>query len=112
MSTLVNLALAQKEDGTEKFYGYTACEQFCLYLFTAEHKGYTAVAHNMQGFDGQFVLGWLLQGLKPNIIPNGSNIMFIELKALNIRVIDSFNFLPIALSKLPNTFGMEEMVKG
>lgn len=89
---LVNFAVAQKEDGMEKvFYGYTACEQFCSDLFSAEHKGYTAVAHNMLGFDGQFVLGWLLlQGLKP---------------------IDSYNFLPMPLIKLPNTFGMEELAK-
>lgn len=46
----VNFAIAQYADGREQvFDGYSACENFCFWLFTKEHKGYTAVAHNMQG---------------------------------------------------------------
>lgn len=67
----------------------------------------------MKGFDGQFVLAWILkQGMQPKVIPNGSKIMSICLPTFNIRVIDSFNFLPMGLSKLPKTFGMQELKKG
>ncbi|KAG8173059.1 hypothetical protein JTE90_016151 [Oedothorax gibbosus] len=67
----------------------------------------------MKGFDGQFVLKWMLeQGLQPKVIPNGSKLMSIEVKSLNIRIIDSFNFLPMSLAKLPATFGLRELKKG
>ncbi|GIY74576.1 DNA-directed DNA polymerase [Caerostris darwini] len=47
---IANFALAQYADGTEKmFNGYSACENFCAWLFTREHKGFTAIAHNMKG---------------------------------------------------------------
>ncbi|XP_035224392.1 uncharacterized protein LOC118197033 [Stegodyphus dumicola] len=109
---LVNFAVAQYADGTEKvFPGYTACQDFCVWLFSTEHKGFTAVAH-MKGFDGQFVMAWLLEkGTAPDVIPNGSMIMCLRHPSLNIRVIDSLNFLPMALSKLPGCFGLSELKK-
>jgi len=64
-------------------------------------------------FDGQFILGWLLeQGTAPDIIPCGSKIMSLVHKSLGVRIIDSFNFLPMALAKLPACFGFTEMKKG
>lgn len=58
-------------------------------------------------------MGWLLkQGTAPDVIPNGSCVMSIFHKALNIRVIDSINFLPMPLSKLPVCFGFSELKKG
>ncbi|XP_054718605.1 uncharacterized protein LOC129233999 [Uloborus diversus] len=67
----------------------------------------------MKGFDGHFILSWLLeQGTAPNVIPNGSKLMAITHPNLNIRIIDSFNFLPMALAKLPECFGLEELKKG
>ncbi|XP_042906674.2 uncharacterized protein [Parasteatoda tepidariorum] len=111
---IVNLAVAQKEDGSEYvFPGYNACNDFCTWLFSEEHKGYTAIAHNMKAFDGQFILSWLIeQGTKPDIIPNGSLLMLIRHKALQLRIIDSINFMPMALSKLPVTFNLVETRKG
>ncbi|XP_035219129.1 uncharacterized protein LOC118192299 [Stegodyphus dumicola] len=67
----------------------------------------------MKGFDGQFIMAWLLeQGTAPEVIPNGSKVMVITHTALNIKLIDSFNFLPMALSKLPACFGLTELKKG
>ncbi|XP_035226307.1 uncharacterized protein LOC118198678 [Stegodyphus dumicola] len=58
-------------------------------------------------------MSWLLeQGLTPEVIPNGSLLMSIYHKTLNIRVIDSLNFLPMALAKLPQCFGLTELKKG
>lgn len=46
----VNFAVAQYVDGREEiFKGYTACGDFCKWLFTPRHKGFTAIAHNMKG---------------------------------------------------------------
>lgn len=56
---------------------------------------------------------WLLnQGTTPEVIPNGGMLMSIHHKALGIRVIDSINFLPMALGKLPSSFGLTELKKG
>ncbi|GIX70317.1 DNA-directed DNA polymerase [Caerostris darwini] len=111
---IVNFALAQYADGTEKmFNGYSACENFCAWLFTLEHKGFTAIAHNMKGFDGQFIMAWILkQGITPDVIPNGGLIMSILHPSLKIRIIDSLNFLPMPLSKIPDCFGFKELRKG
>ena len=38
--------------------------------------------------------------------------MSIHVKAVNIKIIDSFNFLPMALGKLPKVFGFNEISKG
>lgn len=67
----------------------------------------------LYSFDGQFVVAWMLeQGTAPDIIPCGTKLMAITHKVLNVRVIDSFNFLPMALSKLPACFGFTELKKG
>lgn len=46
----VNFAVAQYADGGETiFKGYNACSEFCSWLFSFKHKGFTAIAHNMKG---------------------------------------------------------------
>ncbi|GIY23146.1 DNA-directed DNA polymerase [Caerostris extrusa] len=61
------------------------CENFCAWLFTPEHKGFTAIAHNMKGFDGQFIMAWILkQGMTPDVIPNRGLIMSILHPSLKI----------------------------
>lgn len=58
-------------------------------------------------------MAWLLQqGTAPDVIPNGSLIMSIRHPSLSIRIIDSLNFLPMSLSKLPSSFGITELKKG
>ncbi|CAL1296390.1 unnamed protein product, partial [Larinioides sclopetarius] len=111
---IVNFAVAQDAKGVEKiFKGYEACADFCMWLFSPTHKGFTAIAHNMKGFDGQFIMAWMLkQGTIPAIIPNGSMLMTITHTALKIRVIDSFNFFPMSLSNIPACFDLMELKKG
>ena len=56
---------------------------------------------------------WLLkQGTAPEVIPCGGKLMSIHLKSVDVRVIDSLNFFPMALSKLPGCFGFTELRKG
>ena len=69
----------------------------------------------MKGYDGYFLLEYLIdQSMRPDkIIYNGSKIMYITVeKDLHITVIDSLNFLPMKLSKLPEGFGLKELKKG
>ena len=49
----------------------------------------------------------------PEIIFKGLKIMYCKINnQLNIRMLDSLNFLPMALSQLPKSFGLEELKKG
>ena len=46
----------------------------------------------------------------PEIMVNGSKVLVITFN--NVKIIDSINFMPMALSKLPKTFGFKELKKG
>lgn len=93
------------------FKGYDALQEFMSMLMSKDKrfKGYTAVAHNLRGFDGVFVLkNLLINGVCPNVIVRGQKIMVLEVPGSQIRFIDSFNFLPMGLAKLPQAFGLAD----
>jgi len=92
------------------FAGNESLQQFCEWLMKL--KGRIMVfAHNLRGFDGSFILKYIhQQGIKPQVIMNGTKIMYM--KTHNIQYKDSLNFLPMALSALPKTFGLHELKKG
>ena len=64
----------------KEFYGYNCCIDFCNWLFSAENKGSTVLAHNGGGYDYKFVLQYCLQrALKPDcFIRQGSHITFMK----------------------------------
>uniref|UniRef100_A0ABM0LX65 DNA-directed DNA polymerase n=1 Tax=Saccoglossus kowalevskii TaxID=10224 RepID=A0ABM0LX65_SACKO len=43
---------------------------------------------------------------------NGSKVMQLYIRRADIKFIDSLNFLPMTLSKLPKSFGIDELHKG
>ena len=43
-----------------------------------------------------------------HVIHTGQKIMQLTIKDYNIRLIDSLNFLQMALAKFPETFGLDE----
>ena len=97
------------------FSGPETANDFCAWLFTEQHKNAVVIAHNMEVYNGVFLLNYLLKNHKmvPNVIYTGSKIMSIHVaNQLNIKVIDSFNHLPLNLSKLPHAFGLTELRKG
>jgi hypothetical protein len=58
---------------------------------------------------------YIVKNIKPNerlpeILLNGSKILCINFAG--VRIIDSINFMPMALSKLPKTFNLQELKKG
>ncbi|GBO14427.1 hypothetical protein AVEN_176726-1 [Araneus ventricosus] len=110
---IVNFAVLQYFGGEEVvFEGKDTVKKFYEFLFSRRHKGYTAIAHNLKVYDGQFILTHLLsQGIKPQIITSGSKIMSMEVSSYKIRFIDSLNFLTRPLSNFPKTFGLEELTK-
>lgn len=88
-------------------------ESFCVWLF--EQKDYIAIAHNLKGYDSYFLMQYIIKSLKPNeklpeIILSGSKVLVIQFSG--VKIIDSINFIPMSLSKLPKTFGIHELKKG
>ena len=101
-------------DRQKTFSGETTKNTFCEYVINIRHQGYVCVAHNLRSFDGHFLLSYMIgHGLEPSdIIYSGSKIMFFTIKKLNMKFIDSLNFLPMALSALPKAFGLTTLKKG
>ena len=58
------------------------------------------IAHNAQGFDGQFILKYIAERddirVKPSIILNGTKIILMEL--MNVKFLDSLNYLHMPLN--------------
>lgn len=81
-------------------------------MINDKFKGYTLIAHNRKGYNGHFILKWLVdQRMKPHCIYNGAKIMFMEIPKLRIRFIDSLNFLQMPLKYFPKTFSLNELKK-
>lgn len=96
------------------FRGADVKNEFGRWLFSPPNKDYTALAHNMKGYDGYFLLEYLVtNSIVPHIIYSGSKLMYIHVaKQLNIKILDSYNFLPTKLSQLPKAFDLRELKKG
>jgi hypothetical protein len=97
------------------FKGEDALKGFLAELIAKGKKfdGYTIIAHNLRGFDGVFILKELVKNnICPNVIVKGQKIMNMTIPGCNIRFIDSFNFLPMGLAKLPAAFGLSCGSKG
>ena len=93
------------------FKGENSMEEFCKWLFRKEHKRCVVLAHNMKGFDGQFLLKYLHDNaILPRIILRGLQIMRLEAEGIVIK--DSLNYLPMALAALPKAFNIKELKKG
>jgi hypothetical protein len=91
------------------FYGnvdsFITNEDFCKWLISRD-KGYTAIARYGKGYDSYFILKYCVEnGIKPFCIYNGSKI-------INLRIIDSSNFVQGPLKNFPKTFGLKELKKG
>ena len=109
-----NLCIVQNEAGDEWiFQGDTTQKNFCDWLFTDEHIGCTAMAHNFQGYDSYFILQYLReQGVMYEVIMRGGKTLSLKVPMFNIKFIDSLNFIPMKLANFPKTFGIEELAKG
>ena len=96
------------------FHGQNTVREFCSWLFSEQHINVTVIAHNARAYDVYFIYNYLLtQSITPKIIFRGSKIMYGKVgRGLNIKILDSLNFLNMPLDKLPKSFGLKEMKKG
>lgn len=87
--------------------------RFLKHIFSVRNsfKKVVVLAHNGQSYDHQFILNYILKEthLTPNLIMRGSKIIIMEIG--NVRFIDSLNYFPMALSKLPKTFQLSSGLK-
>ena len=117
----VNLCVVYDETGeVGVFQGENAVKDFCTWLFTPEHHECIVMAHNFQGYDSYPILKYLhANAVGCKAIYNGAKCVTLKTKVkkshhlkINIKFIDSLNFIPMALAKFPKTFGQDEMCKG
>ena len=118
-----NLCVVYDEEGEVKvFRGKNTVRDFCRWLFTPEHDKCIVIAHNFQGYDSYPILNQLNQEAIPyDVIYNGAKCMTLTTTkrnqrrkqfAIEIKIIDSLNFIPMALARFPKTFGQDELCKG
>ena len=119
----VNLCVVYNEEKeVAVFRGKNTVRDFCRWLFTPKHDKCIVIAHNFQGYDSYFILNHLNQEAIPyDVIYNGAKCMTLTTKrkgkkrtlfAVEIKFIDSINFIPMALARFPKTFGLDELCKG
>ena len=118
----VNLCVVYNEEGeVAVFRGKNTVTEFCEWLFTREHDKCIVIAHNFQGYDSYPVLKQFNQnGIPYDVIYNGAKCVTLTTKTkekrkwfqIEIKFIDSLNFIPMALGKFPKTFGQDELCKG
>ena len=116
-----NLLICQDDRGLEKIFRGETCVNLFLDYVLAECRHYTIIAHNLKGYDGYPITNALLNvGLMPEIIFAGGKLMYIEIPRIEVRFVDSFNFLVMPLASFPKAFGLnldthhraQELTKG
>ena len=118
----VNLCVVYDEEGeVATFRGKNTVRDFCRWLFTPEHDKCIVIAHNFKGYDSYPILKQLNQEAIPyDVIYNGAKCVTLTTKTkekrtsfkIDIKFIDSLNFIPMALARFPKTFGQDELCKG
>ncbi|CAO4361640.1 unnamed protein product [Caenorhabditis nigoni] len=77
------------------------------WLFSKEHKGFVAVAHNASGYDGQFILEKLIASNRetPSVSLDGTKLVYLNHRG--IRLLDSLKYLTMSLGSVAKTFQIE-----
>ncbi|XP_046387449.1 uncharacterized protein LOC124157026 [Ischnura elegans] len=76
-------------------------------------KEIICVAHYAKGYDSHFIIKAMVGKMnwQPKIISKGAKLISVEYEG--VKFIDSLNFLPMPLSKLPQTLGLDSsLAKG
>ena len=117
----VNLCVVydeEKEVGV--FQGKNAVKDFCTWLLTPQHHDCIVMAHNFQGYDSYPIIKFLNENaIECDATYNGAKCVTLKTKVkekhqfkIKIKFIDSLNFIPMALAKIPKIFAQDELCKG
>ena len=110
-----NFCVVQDEKGNEEiFKGDHTVKDFCEWVLRKDHKKCIFVAHNFKGYDSYFIQDYLnKECIQFDLICTGAKIMCLTVKeGWDIKFIDSYNFIPMALARFPETFDRNELRKG
>ena len=79
-------------------------------ILKSKYDGYVVYIHNLSGFDGNMLLKYMTKVGKVKPIIHEGRIISIKLSAANctLTFYDSYQLLPVSLSKLALTFGVTE----
>ncbi|XP_062578112.1 uncharacterized protein LOC134240005 [Saccostrea cucullata] len=95
------------------FKGPNTRDDFCKWLFSEENEESRIFCHNFRGYDSYPIVSYMYENaILPEVIMNGSKFMSIKVPHLKMKFIDSLNFIPMALSKIPKAFNLSELAKG
>jgi len=91
------------------FSGEKSVSDFTNYLMTPQNKVRTIIAHNGRGFDFVLILEELMANYYVNVktIYSGAKIMSLYIPENRLSFRDSLCFLPMALKKIPASFGLK-----
>ena len=116
----VNLCVVYDEEKEAcVFRGKNAVRDFCNWLLVPQHHKCIVMAHNFQGYDSYPIMKYLNENaILYDVIHNGAKCVTLTTKTkqnsfkIEIKFMDSLNFIPMALAKFPKTFGQDELCKG
>jgi hypothetical protein len=112
----VNILIEENRcNDCQKIHIFENIDEYCEWALNQTNT--IQIAHNMQGYDGIFLLENFINNLLPSDPSNGPVSIHNGLKILCIRwkkikIIDSFSFLKMALSNFPKTFNITGEKKG
>ena len=109
-----NFCVVQDEKGNEEiFKGDNTVKDFCEWVLRKDHEKCIFVAHNFKGYDSYFIQDYLnKQCIQFKLICTGAKIMCLSVPMHKVKFIDSYNFIPMALARFPETFDRNELRKG
>ena len=109
-----NFCVVQDEKGNEEiFKGDHTVKDFCEWVLREDHEKCIFVAHNFKGYDSYFIQDYLnKECIQFELICTGAKIMSLTVPMFDIKFIDSYNFIPMALARFPETFDRNELRKG
>ena len=123
---VVNLAMAQKVclncldlkfeercKDCKQTYVFNNISEYCDWCLKQKHT--VQIAHNMQAYDGLFILKHFIESNIPtdrpvDVIRRGNSLLSIMFRT--IKIIDSYNYVHSGLAEFPKTFGIKEFKKG
>ena len=91
------------------FSGENVSEDVGNFIFQKIHSGFKVFAHNMSRYDGSFLMNHCLHnGIIPkNVIYRGTKCIMWSVPRLNIKIMDTLNFLPMKLDEMPKCLGID-----
>ncbi len=93
--------------------GTDCIERLITRFRCTQYEGYCFIAHYASRFDSYLILEYFCNaGLMVDIIMQGCKIIFMYDDAFDQRYIDSYSFIPMALSKMPVALHLTMMEKG